>query len=228
MKNKTYLKTFITLIFITLFGCDTYKEFSIPEKYIYIKYKDSNNIGAPTIKSFMKNYKKGYSNGSITSEIRNDTTFFKLFNNEGNLLDKDTWRYEQHFKASKLNCNKRLRIDVGRLTFYFCYDDVKEFAQKLSLSKDEHISKLYKFVSKELISLEEKLNKEPPGFATSFFLSRALRSMDFEIKDNSGNEHITEVRIGDVNTGWALSDELYLLNRKKDTVAAFFNTYLIQ
>jgi hypothetical protein len=227
MKNKIYLKIFVILVFIALFGCNTYKEFTVPEKYIYIKYKDSNNIGTPRMKSFAKEYIKGFTQGRITSKIRNDTIFFKLFNNEGTRLDRDSWRYEQQFKASKLNCTKRLRIDVGRLTFYFCYADVKELAQKLSKNKDEYISKLYTSLGEKLISLEEKFDEKTHNFANGFFLSKLLRNIDFEIKD-SGNEHITEVRIGDINTGWSISDELYLLNQKKDTVAAFFNTYLIE
>lgn len=224
MKSKIF--TIITIL--TFLGCNTHKEFSIPQKYIYIAYKDSNNIGKPAIASVIAQYKEAYKDGELTSETRNDTTFYNEVTVKGMRAWKP-WRYESRFKTSTLQCAKKLRIDVERLSFYFCLEDVKELAVKLSKSNDEHTSKLYTSIHKNLSSIEEEYDtkKDEYGFGDSYFLSRLIRSVDFDIKD-SGNEHITEVRVGDVNTGWSTQDELFLLNPKKDTVAAFYNMYLIQ
>lgn len=230
MKNikKIDFLIFSLSIFFLFTGCNKHKEFTIPQKYIFIKYKDSNTIGIPIMKSFAKDFQKAFHQGNITSEVKNDTTFFKLYNNAGALIEKrNPWHFEKTVKSSQLNCSKRLRIDVERLTFYFCYEDVKKHAHQLSKSKDELLANIYTSVEKKLISLEEKFDENEHNFGNSFFLSRLLKDIDFEITD-VGNEDITEIRVGDVYTGWSQRDELYFLNRTKDTVAALFNTYFTE
>ncbi|WP_420573461.1 hypothetical protein [Kordia sp.] len=218
----------IILSFLIFIGCNKQKEFAVPPIHIYINYKDSNNINIPIIKSFTEQYQKAFKDGKIISETRNDTTFFKLYNNDGTLrTDKQTWRYEKRVTASKLNCNEKLSINVERLTFYFCYADVKELITKLSESEDQFQKERYQVIKRELSTIEVKYDANELNFGDSYFLTKLLREIDFEIVD-TGNENITEIRIGDVNTGWVVSDELYLLNGQKDTIAAFSNTYLIQ
>jgi hypothetical protein len=217
----------VIIAFLALFGCETHKEISVPQKFIFLKYKDSNTIGLSNMKSFRKDFKKAFQQGNILDETRNDTTFLKLYDNTGKLLSKRPWLYESQYKVSELSCNKKLRIDVGRLTFYFCYADMEKHVEKLSKSGDEFIAKKYTYIKENLGTLEDHYDEKKHGFATSFFLSRLLRDATTEIKDNGG-ENITEMRIGDINTGWGQFDEIYFFNHKKDTVAALYNAYLVE
>ncbi len=230
MKNikKINFLIFSLSIFLFFTACNTHKEYTIPQKYIFIKYKDFNNIGVPAIKSAINNYLEAFSDGQLTSEIRNDTTFYKEVKVKG-MTPWKPWRYESRFKTSKLQCPKKLRIDVERLSFYFCLEDVRELASKFSRNKDTHIAKVFKSLKDDLADIEKEYDKKADdyNFADGYFLSKAVRNINFEIKDSAG-EHITEVRIGDVDVGWSTLDEIYLFNSQKDTVAATFNTYLMR
>jgi hypothetical protein len=217
----------VCIAFLTFFGCESYQEITVPQKYIFIKYKDSNTIGTPTMKSFRQNYKKAFQQGNIVDETRNDTTFLKLYDNAGKLAVKRPWRYESHYKTATLSCNKRLRIEVGRLTFYFCYTAVEKHITKLSKSNEEFVAKKYTYIKENLETLKDQYDEKKHGFATSFFLARLLRDATVEIKDSAG-EHITEMSIGDIYTGWGQFDEIYFLNTEKDTVAALYNTYFTE
>ncbi|WP_298516287.1 hypothetical protein [uncultured Kordia sp.] len=206
----------ITILFIA--GCTTSSDFTILTSEIQLTYKDSNNLETSLFKRFENDYRGRY---QITSETKKDTTFLILKRNEELAMGFPPWRYDRRLKTTTLTCPEKIRIETGRLSFYFCYSDVLIHIQQHPAKNDVAYSFLFQEVEKLLINLKENRGAALPDLVVNErIISELLRHINFDIKD-SGGEVIEIISIGEIYSGWSKDFEYYFMNTQNDTIAAF-------
>ena len=215
--------TMTVLILFSLLGCNENQNTVIESKGINLKYRDSNNIEIPIIKSLEIDLGKNY---KVQRKIKNDTTFLILDDDKKAFFGFYPWRYKTKRKPSDLKCVEKLIFETNRLSFCFCYSDALNFINELANKTDVSYF-VYKKVEDSIIKLRNtKIKKLSKYDADDRLISLLLRNIDFEIKD-LGNESIYEVEVGEIFSGWSEMYEHYLTNKNKDTIAAFsFTTWV--
>ncbi|MFK7750602.1 MAG: hypothetical protein AB8B65_19585 [Kordia sp.] len=217
MKKYINLKIGVLFLFLSLLGCSKHTEFLVKANDINLKYKDSNTIESPILKLIEIEYGEKY---QIAYKTRNDTTFLVPSDGEKKFYGMNPYRRGIKLKTSTLNCDEKIRIDAGRFSFYFCYSDTKKIINELANMDDVACKFYYSKIKDSMLNLKQSKNTKTTEFATDQLISILLRNINFEIKD-TGNEDITEVRVGDIFTGWSGMYEHFLVNSKKDTIATF-------